>query len=336
LSVTFIGWYGRENCGDEAFKEVHRQIFPGESLEWICDQQPGVQDGKKFVLGAGDVFLDYYLQSIPEDADFWVYGVGVGGERGFDRILRYKDRIKGIWLRNAKDVAVLNGLGMPALYTPDIVFNLRDQTKEWERPPLGKTKKMYVILSNNMYQAAHRDNSIRLASYLEYFKHELALTLNGLAKFYDVVLLPFSMDPNDFDPGFCSDIYSLMTKFNRAETDEPAVTILRDTPSPMAVMRLLHGADLVLSMKFHGLVFATLLGIPFVNIGISRKNQMFCTDNGLDHLSIEEFAFSRQRLEARVKAAEDARTAPLLDELGAALARQAGQAAEKFRRSVLA
>jgi len=335
VSVTFVGWYGRQNCGDEAFKEVHRQIFPGECLEWVCDRPPSLDPGTKFVLGAGDVFLDFYLQSIPDGADFWVYGVGVGGAPQFDLILKYKDRIKGIWLRNAKDVAVLNGLGMPALYTPDIVFNLRDQTREWERRRSGKTKKMYVILSNNLYQDAHRTSSIRIAAYLEYFKHELALTLDRLAKFYDIVLLPFSMDPNDYDPGFCADIFSLMTKFNRAGGDGPAVRMIKEAPAPIDALRLLHDSDLVLSMKFHGLVFATLLGVPFVNIGISRKNQMFCSDNGLDHLSIEQFAFSRSRLEARVKAAEDPKTGVLLDELGATLSRQAGQAAEKFRRSVL-
>jgi len=36
-----------------------------------------------------------------------------------------------------------------------------------------------------------------------------------------------------------------------------------------------------------------------------------------------------------VKAAEDPKTGVLLEELGATLSRQAGQAAEKFRRSVL-
>lgn len=335
MGVTFIGWYGRDNCGDEAFKDVHRKIFPDQKLNWICDEDPENQSDAKFVLGAGDVFLDYYLKSIPETSDFWVYGVGIGGDRGFDRILKYKDRIRGIWLRNAKDVAVLNGLGMQAQYTPDIVFNLREEARAQRRRSDGGFKKMYVILSNNLYQDAHRLNSIRITSYLDYFKHELAQTLNGLSKFYQIIFLPFSMDPNDFDPGFCADIFSLMNKYNRPESGEPAVRIIRQTPSPLEVMQMLGDADLILSMKFHGLIFSTLLGVPFVNIGISRKNQMFCSDNGLDHISIEEFSFSRPRLEARVKAAEDPRTRQLLDELGASLASQANAAAENFRKSVL-
>lgn len=335
MSITFVGWYGRENCGDEAFKEVHRQIFPAENLTWICDRPPGDGPQTKFVLGAGDVFLDYYLQTIPKSADFWVYGVGIGGEREFDLIVKHRERIRGIWLRNVKDVAVLTGLGIPAMFTPDIVFNLHDQTRRWEIPPSGKFKKLYAVLSNNRYQTAHRNGSVRMVAYLDYFKHELALTLNCLAEFYDIILLPFSWDPNDYDPGFCADVFSLMTKFDRVGGDGPAVKMVREALPPMKVLWLLRDANLILSMKFHGLVFASMLGIPFVNIGISRKNQMFCTDNGLEQLSIDDFSFSQPRLEARVKVAEDPSTITHLKELGLVLSRQAAQAAEIFRQSIL-
>jgi len=334
LSISFIGWYDRANCGDEAFKQVHRTLFPDHDLEWVCDRSPSDHPDAKLVLGGGDVFLDYYLQWIPENTKFWAYGVGLGGEKGCDRVLQHRDRLHGIWLRNPEDVATLNAMGVNAHFTPDIVFNLRGQVSTWKKDQSKPIKRMYVILSNNIYQSALRSGSIRLASYMDYFKHELAMTLNGLAQYYEVVFLPFSLDPNDFDPGICSDVYAIMRKFNRPG-GEAAVRVIREPPPPMEVLRLLRDADLVLTMKFHGLIFSTLLGVPFINIGISRKNRLFCADNGLDHLSIEEFAFSKERLEARVKAAEHVRTASLIDKIGEGLYRQAALMAADFHRSLL-
>jgi polysaccharide pyruvyl transferase WcaK-like protein len=336
VNVSFVGWYGRSNCGDEAFKEAHRVVLPDAALAWFCEERLAANPDTRFVLGGGDVFLDYYLDCIPADANFWVYGVGIGGTREYDLVVAHKHRINGIWLRNRGDVEVLNGLGVQAHYTPDSVFNLRKQTLAWVRPPRGLLPRLYVILSNNLYQSAQREGLIGRLCYLEYFKHELASSLDWLAQFYQIILMPFSTDPNDFDPGFCADVYSLMHKFNRKTNGDPAVRFLGEAPSPMKALEMLHGADMVLTMKFHGLVFATLLGVPFVNIGLSRKNQMFCADNGLSHLSIEDYSFSKDRLLEKVKAAESPEARLAVQNLGAELAGLAEVAAAKFRESLRA
>ncbi len=335
MRLAFLGWYDRNNCGDEAFKEVHRLLFPDHDLRWVCDRPIDPAQVDHVVLGGGDVLLEYYLDCIPPEMKFWVYGVGLGGARAYQIIEAQRARIRGLWLRNRGDVEELQNRGIAAHYTPDIVFNLRQIALG--QPPAGgkQIKRLVVILSNNLYQAAMRGGAAKTIFYLDYFKYELASALNALAHFYEVVLLPFSMDPNDFDPGFCADVYAIMRKFYRPDSGEPAVRMITTTPDPLAVIALLRDADLVLSMKFHGLIFAAMLGVPFVNIGISRKTALFCEDNGLPHLSIDEYSFTKERLLARVKAAEAPQTRAELAVLGESLFGQAQQAATIFREALL-
>ena len=38
--INFVGWYDRGNCGDEAFKAVHRQLFPDCEINWFVEVPP--------------------------------------------------------------------------------------------------------------------------------------------------------------------------------------------------------------------------------------------------------------------------------------------------------
>lgn len=335
VNLTFVGWYGRHNCGDEAFKLVHQHLFAEDDLEWICDQAIEPARGRKIILGGGDVFLDYYLQSIPEGEKFWVYGAGLGGIAEYDLVCRHQHRINGIWLRNHDDVTFLRERGIDARYTPDIVFNLRERALALPAAEPKTIKRMVVILSNNLYQTALRENDAKMVSYCTYFKLELIHALNFFAKFYEVVLLPFSMDPNDCDMSLCCDVFGGMRQYRRPDTGEPNVRIGVAQDDPWQSIEFLRSADLIVSMKFHGLIFAVMLGIPLVNIGISRKTALFCSSHGLDHLSIEPYSFCKHRLQERVKAAELPQTRLDIFDLGESLFNQARHAAAEFHESLV-
>jgi polysaccharide pyruvyl transferase WcaK-like protein len=62
--------------------------------------------------------------------------------------------------------------------------------------------------------------------------------------------------------------------------------------------------DLVISMKFHGLMFAVNQGVPFINIAETRKTQLFCVENELTQLSIPRYSLERERFLEVVKTAE--------------------------------
>lgn len=303
--ITFVGWYGRHNGGDEAFKEVHRLLFPHQSLEWIDDTVP-IQPApeRHWVLGGGDVISDFYIKRIPVESPFVIYGCGIGGEAEFAIIERHAHRIRGAWLRNAKDAERLREMGIPARFTPDIVFQLKDwataQAPVDPAGPIGR-KRMVVFPSANAAQAASRSGNLRNYHYYEFFKRELAQVCDFLADYYDIVFYPLSTNLNDNDRRFAEEVASYMQA-------RRSVLILPGEDPIQDIIEMVRNAELVLSMKFHGNVFAILGETAFVNIGLSRKTQLLCLDNGLPDLSIPPYQFCFDTGLRAVRAAEDPKT----------------------------
>lgn len=339
MKISFMGWYGRGNSGDEAFKDVHRQIFPDHDIEWLTARVTDADPDRRFVLGGGDVCSPFYIDRLPPDVRFWAYGVGLGGQEDMANLLTVRDRLRTVWVRNAEDAKALSQKGVDARYTPDSVFCLRDAVLALEPSasaeaeiPAGR-KRLIVVLSNNLIASGMRLGDVKRVSYFTFMKYELALVLDFLAPYYHITFLPFSYDMNDFDMSFCADVIGLMK--HRSVKGVQNTRLVTQELSPLETIRLMKGAHLVLSMKFHGLIYAALLGIPFVNIGLSRKTRMFCADNGFTALNVEEYCFSKARVAACIKAAEAADMPARIAAMSAGLSKQALAAAAEFRASVL-
>lgn len=332
--ITFVGWYGRQNAGDEAFKEVHKHLFTDRcAFEWIDDRTaPAQVSGRReWVLGGGDVLSDFYASQIPADAPFSLYGVGVGGVEEFAFIERNRERIRAAWVRNRGDVARLESLGIQAHFTPDIVFQLRPAYEGSQaRDPAGERtrKRLVIFLSANAAQAAVRTHDKRMWHYYGFFQRELALFCDFISDFYDVVFYPLSTNANDDDRQFSREVRGFMKKPEQ-------VRVLAGDDSIEEIVAMVQKSDLVLSMKFHGIVFSALSGVPFINIGLSRKTQLLCTDNGLDMLSMPPYSLSFHSLSNVVKVAEQPETRARVREVGARLSEAAAQQGQAFRDFIL-
>jgi len=120
--VTFTGFYGQKNLGDEAFIYVLRDFFPGAKFT------PGKFEGtEKHVVVGGGEFEPWMVQDAPPDAN--LYGIGIGLVR---------DAIgpeRASWLRKFKYLAVRESVsynlsfewGITSFAGTDLVYLL--QTK---------------------------------------------------------------------------------------------------------------------------------------------------------------------------------------------------------------
>ena len=66
------------------------------------------------------------------------------------------------------------------------------------------------------------------------------------------------------------------------------VELLRVSSDPDALCRQFTDLDVIVGMRFHGLVMAALLGLPFVGVGRDSKLSDFCLDAGMPFLSLSE------------------------------------------------
>lgn len=333
--LTFVGWYGRRNAGDEAFRHVHEALFPGVPKRWICDaRDAGDPADHVYVLGGGDVFLPFYLDMIPPGAPFFAYGVGLGSAEQYATVLGQKDRLHGLWVRNAEDVEALRMQGVAAEYTPDLALLLGDavrtRTPHPATSPPGPAarKRLAFCPSGNADQTALQRGDVADLMYNGYLKVALARALDELAAYYDIVMLPLSHDYKDMDLAFIGQVHGLMRRGDRA-------TPVTEELDPLDVAAAIGACRLCVSMKFHGLVFAALSGVPFVNVGLTRKTVMFCASLGQEGLSIPPYTFTQGQLMAAVKVAEAPETSTAIRTAVAEKVEQARAAADSFRARVL-
>lgn len=278
--MHFIGWYGKNNCGDEAFKDAFRAIFPGDHT-FGDSEVPGATN----VLGGGDVIKPYYLDKIK--GPFHIIGAGLGYESEIE-LLKSKP-VQKVYLRNLKDVALAREHGLDAHYTPDIVFSLQPLYKD-----LPEQKTALVILNDAINPRPGMSSGDM--AYAQYFKWEMAKSLNELSKYYHLVFLPFSKNRFNMDSKIHAEVLALMGETEASVIEEP----LR----PMDALNLIADAHLVITMKFHGCIFSTIAGTPFVNVGLSRKTDLYCKEQHLSGCSIAPYTFTYDRFMEAIKVAE--------------------------------
>lgn len=289
--TNIFGWYDRFNCGDEAFKISFEKLF-GKDLKFTNEKIES--SCSRIVLGGGDVIKDYYLRKIPTETKFSVIGCGLGYE---DEIHLLKSRnVEKVFLRNYKDVDLASAAGVSASYCPDLAFLI-------DVPPIMETlkrsapekKKLAVILTDaiNVSASAMKPEMF----YAEFFKSEMARSLDYLAEWYEIYFIPMSHELYSFDTKMHLDVACRMKAARRDN-------IFMDCPSPVEMIKLIQQMDLVVTAKFHGLIFSVLTGTPFVNVGVTRKTELFCQEHSLNKMSVPPYSFLKDRFLENVKAAE--------------------------------
>ena len=291
--INVIGWYDRRNLGDEAFKTSFNSLFGADATVAFTTSDI-IPHADKIVLGGGDVIKDYYLSKIPKDREFSIIGAGLGYESEIELLEGRK--IDKLWLRNKKDVELARRVGLTkAEYMPDLLF-AGPVYQHQEKPPTeGRKKKMAVILTDAVNFGVEFKSE---QFYAEYMKYELALALDYLSEWYEISFIPFSDYHYAYDSRMHMDVATRMNKASHTE-------MWSYTGNTDLMINQLRDFDLVVTSKLHGMLFAVAAGTPFVNLGITRKSQVFAEEYGLDYkYSIPPYSFTYDRFMAMVKAAE--------------------------------
>lgn len=295
MHVTVLGWYGRHNVGDEAFKlcfeEGFRRLDLRPEIEF-SSSSPGAVP--YIILGGGDVIRSLYIEWIPPGTEIYALGVGLSFEDDIELLREH--RVALALFRNERDVNVARMAGIDASYCPDLTFILPKATP-LRIPSQGERKRLGVMLSDEISPTS-AGISQREYSYWEYFKWELAAILDDLAPYYLIEFVPLSVYDSIDDRKVHQDVFRRMRKRSSVVLHDEELTVQQ-------ARDLISSFDLVVSMKYHGIVFAVQAGVPFINIAETRKSLLFCEENGLEALSIPKYSLQRDRFLDVVRTAED-------------------------------
>ncbi|WP_166443635.1 polysaccharide pyruvyl transferase family protein [Rhabdaerophilum calidifontis] len=293
--IICLGYFDRGNSGDEAFKLAHEWFFDAENIEFHKARIPAEDVRcRPVILGGGDVVAPFFLNWIPQGTKFSMVGVGLKYEQSSIEALKARGNdLDFAWYRNRIDVDLCRDAGMNCDYIPDIVFALRNHDvnvpahlMEIVRPSNSKPT-IVICLSDHMNSRFSLADA-RITSYLEYFKWEIARTLDELVSGYNIVFLPLSVYANHQDARFH---YEVVRRMRNARH----VKEIREALHPAVAISLVRRCDFMVSMKLHGNIYGLLTERNCVNIGVGRKQTKLYEEAGLDEVSLEPYSFTKDR-----------------------------------------
>lgn len=323
-----LGYFGCRNAGDDAFYDFWQQRFGNHSP--LVSDKFKFKSVKDIILGGGALVNEYFISRLPSSFDR-LHLVSCSlpyGDSDIKRLEPFSEKLGTVLLRSHRDLKAAQGLIPQAEYIPDIIFDheFREQNIDLDEvlsycslPPINYSldrKNLIVFVSDH-----YRSPLVSRFLEIEHYKERLASALDALADYYNIMFIPMSIWYDARDNVFAADVASRMRKLTQ-------VAVIDKYLGPDLIYSIIkQHASLVLSMKYHGMIFSMRAAKPFLNIGDTRKNHDLLVDNGLTELDCNVQSLTLQRVLDTVKVAE---SADLMNKIGESTA----QNREKIRSSM--
>lgn len=243
--VLVFGWYGQQNIGDEAFCDSFHSLFPEYHFTFVSRIPKSLKGFDAMMVGGGS-FLD---QSIPgwERVNVPLAFVGVGLSNIHPDNQPALDRARIVVARNKSAYR----------HVPDLVF-------AQPAPERQKPDRICVLL-NNHFSPSPGAPEWKIPAW-DWFCVEFAQTCDRLIDQYQcpVWFVPMCTAPGIDDRRAAAYVVDRMRRKNQAVHVQQPMS--RDQ-----VAEQIASSHLVLSQRFHGLVFSILSGVPFIAISGHSK-----------------------------------------------------------------
>jgi polysaccharide pyruvyl transferase WcaK-like protein len=252
-SVIVYGWYGKNNIGDELFKEAFSRLFPDLHFEFTDKIRVAALKNAAAVFIGGGSFLFSSpnmeagaLEILKQKKLFYI---GVGVETDIHPIHKELMRsAKFIATRSVDSDVILNSLNENYKFFPDIVYSLQDSVQI-----STKIDKSILVVPNISVVPKWDDPHWKHASW-HYFKSEFAQFLDELAsQKYKIGFFPMCTNSDTDDRWAAYEIISHMK--NRRQTE----VVLSDMSSVPAVTSIWSQYQTIITQRFHGIVLAEMI-----------------------------------------------------------------------------
>lgn len=303
--TAVLGYFGYQNAGDDAFYNFWMQEM-GVPNTALSRNLTG-KTAESAILGGGAIVNDYFISRLPASFNsLSLYGCSLPyGSDDVKLLTPLLHKINDVHLRSKRDVEAAKAILPQAQYVPDLIFghnfgerhiSIEELISHCEVPPAGfnaERKNLFLFLSDH-----YRSTELSRHYIVESFKFKLAHSIDYLSQFYNIIFIPMSMWHDSRDNVFAADVVSRMKQ--RAK-----VAIVDKYLGPTYIYQAIRSqAALVVTMKYHGIVFSMNANVPFINIGDTRKNADLLFDSGLNELNCSLNHFDNDTFLKTVKFAE--------------------------------
>lgn len=257
-NVLVFGWYGHRNIGDEAFKDSFRYLFPDLNLKFTDQIPSNVNEEYAALIVGGGSFLDQQIKNL-DLVTIPIAFVGIGLDGIHPANQPALDRAKIVVTRSK-----LKGRAPKRYFqTPDLVF-------AQAVPPVKPNPDIITVMVNNHFCPGPHAEPYKSAAW-EWFSVEFSQTCDRLVAQYrcPIWFVPMCTHPTVDDRRAAAYI------IDRMEYKGVAMHI-QEEMSRDQIMEAISRSHMLISQRFHGLVFAAMMGKPFVAIDGHSKIKNLC------------------------------------------------------------
>jgi hypothetical protein len=265
-TILVLGFYNRDNLGDEAFKPILKKMFNDYILIFRCVDDITIIPSEVTIIlvGGGDIINEYFCSKIKILLSVFngrCYAVSVGIP--YLSSINYLKMFDHVFLRTKQDLKIAaDTIGSENLtYVTDLVFSY---------PKLKKPKNK--ILGVSLAQPAFNKNNNT-----EFLCDKFIKVLKTLSSSYKIVLILYNNSSNLNESDLVISHY-IKTKLDIEIIESKTVLELQNTIASL---------DLLIGMRFHSIVMAIKYNIPFVALYTTRKIENLLKDYNLTNQGVK-------------------------------------------------
>jgi len=261
MKYIVCGFYNHNNIGDDMFKQAFSYLFPNDDLNFVEIAMINNYDLSLYdavIIGGGDLMNDFYGIKYEEClSKYNGYKIALGVGFSFEDCTKrnYIKYFDDIMIRNKTDIIPINKY-LGTLYThyiPDIVFSI----------PLNIIPKEKIGNKIGVYLVGSLIKSYSFMFSLLTYINKL-LTLG-----YNLELLSMYTD-NTIDD---NDI--MINQYIYKTFAHTGLITIHNNLSIDKFIEVSSYMDYGICIRFHAHILCTRLGIPFISIPITRKDEIY-------------------------------------------------------------
>lgn len=262
--ILVFGFYGRNNLGDELFKEAFINLFPTLSFKFVSELNlSDIEEASAIFFGGGSFLShsprlsDVALTQIKKKPIFYL---GVGSETQIDpQHQQLMSVAKLIAVRN-KEIAKIRRLNPNTMAIPDLVYLLSRHLTL----PIRAPSQDILFIPNTYVVPLYLDAHWKHASW-NYFKSEISQVLDELSqKQIKTHFFPMSSNHKLNDHWAAIEILN-QTQSKSDQLLLPPITNFEN------VIQLFSQYKLIITQRYHGAILAQIAQVPHLIISHHDK-----------------------------------------------------------------
>lgn len=258
--IVVLGFYNKNNLGDELFKEAFKQIFPKYDFTFTDEITSSILEGVSSVFIGGGSLLDGAPKIKPDALEKLkeknIFYIGVGSETNIHPIHQELMKIaKLIAIRNNHRLDIIKELNNNTIVIPDLVYAL--QSKSIKNKSVNKS---ILILPNALVVPSWEDPQWKHAAW-NYFKSEFAQFLDSLIE-SNYKINFFSMCQNNKS----NDNWAAIEIINHMKNKSDNLLLTVNCNNIYEITNLFSQYENIITQRFHGIVLAQMTQKPYLAI----------------------------------------------------------------------